>query len=113
MKPTATRTATEARAPRQRSAVTNGKRQFVDGNGNAAWTRRWQDLVRAHACDLGGADTLSEAQSSLVRRVATIEIELEQLEGKLPRANLLTLMATPAPRRTFGASLKRSASRAR
>jgi hypothetical protein len=91
MKPTPSRTATEARAPRQRSAVTNGKRAFVDGDGNAAWTRRWRDLVMAHASDLGGADALSEAQSSLVRRVATIEIELEQLEGKLSKGEPVDL----------------------
>ena len=91
MKTSDTRPATETRAPRQRSAVTNGKRQFVDGNGNAAWTRRWQDLVRAHARDLGGADALSEAQTSLVRRVATIEIELEQLEGKLSKGEPVDL----------------------
>jgi hypothetical protein len=91
MKPSAAHAATEARAPRQRSAVTNGKRAFVDGDGNAAWTRRWRDLVMAHARDLGGADALSEAQSSLVRRVATIEIELEQLEGKLSKGEAVDL----------------------
>jgi hypothetical protein len=85
------RPAADARAPRQRSAVTNGKRQFVDGNGNAAWTRRWRDLTSAHAADLGGADILSEAQSSLIRRVATIEIELEQLEGKLSKGEAVDL----------------------
>ncbi len=87
------RTAADARAPRQRSAVTNGRRAFVDGSGTAAWTRRWRDLVSAHASDLGGPDILSEAQSSLVRRVATIEIELEQLEGKLSKGEAVDLDA--------------------
>ena len=85
------RAVADARAPRQRSAVTNGKRAFVDGNGNAAWTRRWRDLVTAHEQDLGGVGTLSEAQSSLIRRVATIEIELEQLEGKLSKGEAVDL----------------------
>ncbi len=93
METSAIRTASDAKPPRQRSAVTNGKRAFVDGDGNAAWTRRWRDLVSAHACDLGGAAALSEAQSSLVRRVATIEIELEQLEGKLSKGETVDLDA--------------------
>jgi hypothetical protein len=87
----ANRYATEAPRPRQRSAVTNGRRVFVDGDGNAAWTRRWRDLVQAHGRDLGGLDTLSEAQTSLVRRVATIELELEQLEGKLSKGEPVDL----------------------
>ena len=87
------RNAPDALPKRQRSAVTNGKRAFVDGNGNAAWTRRWRDLVSAHAQDAGGADVLSEAQSSLIRRVATIEIELEQLEGKLSKGEAVDLDA--------------------
>ena len=89
----AARTASVAKSPRQRSAVTNGKRAFVDGDGNAAWTRRWRDLVSAHVSDLGGTDILSEAQSSLCRRVATIEIELEQLEGKLSKGEAVDLDA--------------------
>ena len=89
----AARSTAVPRPSRQRSAVTNGKRAFVDGNGNAAWTRRWKDLVAAHASDLGGASNLSEAQSSLIRRVATIEIELEQLEGKLSKGEPVDLDA--------------------
>jgi hypothetical protein len=68
---------------RQRSAVTNGRRLFVDGDGNSAWSRRFRDLAAQHAADLGGADTLSEAQSSLIRRVAAIEVELERQEGRM------------------------------
>jgi hypothetical protein len=33
--------------------------------------------------DLGGRDLLSEAQISLVKRSSALELELEQLEGKL------------------------------
>jgi hypothetical protein len=91
METSAVRAASNTKPSRQRSAVTNGKRVFVDGDGNAAWTRRWRDLVQAHEQDLGGAESLSEAQSSLVRRVATIEIELEQLEGKLSKGEAVDL----------------------
>jgi hypothetical protein len=77
------RGAIEPRAPRQRSAVTNGRKLFVEGDGNSAWSRRYRDLVAGHANDLGGGDALSEAQLSLVRRASAIECELEQMEGRL------------------------------
>ena len=64
------RRATDARPRPMRSAVTNGRKLFVDGDGNSAWSRRYRDLVAAHASDLGGADALSAAQASLVRRAS-------------------------------------------
>jgi hypothetical protein len=71
--------------PRKRrsSAVTSGRRLFVTGDGNSAWARRYRDLCGQHIADLGGKDMLSEAQLSLVRRAATLEVELELLEGKM------------------------------
>ena len=70
---------------KQRSRVTNGRRSFVTGNGNSPWARRWRDLVELHAAEmsLAGPDHLTEAQRSLIRRLATLEIELEQMEGRL------------------------------
>lgn len=64
-----------------RSAVTNGKRLFVEGDKNSAWTRRFKDVVSEICNDLGGPDLLSEAQRQLIRRAATISIECEKLEG--------------------------------
>lgn len=68
---------------RIRSAVTNGERAFVLGNGCSPWARRQLDLIALHASDLGGLDHLSENQFSLCRRAATLETELEMLEGQL------------------------------
>jgi hypothetical protein len=71
-------------AKKQRSKVTNGRRMFVEGNGWSAWARRWRDLIELHTLDLGGdPSSLSEAQRSMIKRAATIEIELEQIEGRL------------------------------
>src|ERR1700689_4733151 len=89
--PPAKRRATDGRPARMRSAVTNGKRLFVEGDGNSAWSRRYRDLVAAHSSDLGGADTLSAAQSSLVRRASAIEVELEQMEGALSKGEAVDL----------------------
>jgi len=82
---------TPRRAPRgglpskQRSRVTNGTAMFVDGDGNSAWTRRFKDLFAAHASDAGGSDLLSEAQISLIRRCATMELQLEDWEGQMSK----------------------------
>jgi hypothetical protein len=87
----ADRSATVAKPPRQRSAVTNGKKLFVDGDGNSAWSRRYRDLVSGHVADTGGRDLLSEAQVSLIKRAAAIEVELEQMEGRLSKGESIDL----------------------
>jgi hypothetical protein len=76
---------TPSRAKRPRSAVTSGRQLFVNGDANSAWSRRFHDLVVGHVIDLGGADLLSEAQFSLIRRAAAIECELERLDARLSR----------------------------
>jgi hypothetical protein len=47
----------------QRSKVTTGRKTFAEiGDGRSPWARRWSDLIFAHVNDLGGPETLSEAQ---------------------------------------------------
>src|SRR5262249_4306002 len=79
--------ATGAKPPRRRprSAVTSGRRLFVEGDSGSAWGRRFHDLVAGHVADLGGRDLLSEAQVSLIRRASSIECELERLDAALSR----------------------------
>jgi hypothetical protein len=67
----------------ERSKVTNGRMAFVEGDGRSPWSRRWSDLVFAHACDLGGPEGLSEAQVSICRRASALECELERMEGQM------------------------------
>jgi hypothetical protein len=66
-----------------RSAKTNGRRRFVDGDGRGPWARRWRDLQELYADDLGGVSALSEFQLGLIGTAATMRCELERLEGKL------------------------------
>jgi hypothetical protein len=73
------------RSPALRSAVTNGTRVLLDGDGNSAWTRRYRDLVAGHVADLGGLDLLSEAQIALIRDAAAMEIALEAMRGRMSR----------------------------
>jgi hypothetical protein len=69
--------------PASRSAKTNGRRSFVDGDGRGLWARRWRDLEALYIDDLGGASALSEFQLGLVGTCATLRCELEKLEGRL------------------------------
>jgi hypothetical protein len=72
-----------ARAKRPRSAVTSGRKLFVEGDPNSAWARRFHDLVQGHVSDLGGRPIMSEAQFALCKRAAGLECELEQMEGRM------------------------------
>jgi hypothetical protein len=89
--PSAERHAADARPKRIRSAVSNGRRLFVDGDGNSAWSRRYRDLIVGHISDMGGRDTLSEAQLSLIKRASTLELQLEQAEGRLSKGEQIDL----------------------
>jgi hypothetical protein len=80
-----------SRAKRPRSAVTSGRQLFIDGDPRSAWSRRFHDLVLGHVSDLGGADLLSEAQFSLIRRAAAIECELERLDARLSVGELVDM----------------------
>jgi hypothetical protein len=55
----------------------------VEGDGRSPWSRRYYDLISMHVADLGGRANLTEAALALVKRAATLEVELEQMEGKL------------------------------
>jgi hypothetical protein len=75
---------TMRRSATNRSAITNGNRQFaLGGDGRGAWVRRWRDLAELHMIDRGGENFLSESQKSLCRRAATLEVNLEQLEANM------------------------------
>jgi hypothetical protein len=85
------REAIEPRPSKQRSAVSNGKRLFVEGDGRSPWSRRYYDLIALHVGDLGGRAALSEAQLALIKRAATLEVELEQMEGRLSLGETIDL----------------------
>jgi hypothetical protein len=50
-------------------------------DGRGAWPRRLRDLVSLHLADLGGEDQASQAERSIIRRCATLTVELERLES--------------------------------
>jgi hypothetical protein len=98
---TATEPATDAKARpparahgrkrRPRSAVTSGRQQFITGDPNSAWARRFHDLVLGHVSDLGGRLAICEAQLALCKRAAGLECELEQMEGRMSLGQEISL----------------------
>lgn len=71
---------------RQKSRITNGA-LFADRSIHASstWARRLSDIISLHTVDLGGADIVSFAESSLIRRAAAETVELELLEEKFAK----------------------------
>ena len=78
------RTDVVAKPSRTRSRVTNGRSMFVGKEDQRSpLARRFRDLVFLHADDLGGPERLSQAQQQLIRRIASLEVQLETLEGRM------------------------------
>lgn len=69
-----------------RTRVTNGRDLLPGVDGRTYWARRMRDIIALHVSDLGGVDLCSEAEKSIVRRIATITIELERLEQRFASA---------------------------
>ncbi|CDX58579.1 hypothetical protein MPL3365_30192 [Mesorhizobium plurifarium] len=82
-------TAKEHRKPHGRTRITNGK-STVAADGRTIWVRRLRDLIEAHEQDLGGTDNLNQAQRSLVRRAATLSVELERMEATFATAGQIS-----------------------
>jgi hypothetical protein len=77
-----TRPDPEARNPAQRSAVTNGRRLFIEGDQRSAWARRCKDIVAELAADAGGADAIPAGKMLIARSAAVMAVELEQLAAR-------------------------------
>jgi hypothetical protein len=64
-----------------RSRISNGSAVLPGVDGRSTWVRRLRDLIASHTTDLGGDDAVSEAERSIIRRAATMTVELERMEG--------------------------------
>src|SRR6476646_675049 len=63
-----------------RSAISNGSAILPGVDGRSTWVRRLRDLIALHLSDLGGDEAVSEAERSIIRRIATLTVELERME---------------------------------
>jgi hypothetical protein len=71
---------------RQKSAITNGTRLLPGTDNRGPWVRRAKDIMADLTSDKGGVTELSAAEASLIRRAATLSVELESLEAKFAEA---------------------------
>jgi hypothetical protein len=55
-------------------------------DGRSVWARRLRDLIDIHIEDLGGSDAVTAAERSIVRRAATLTVELERMEARFALA---------------------------
>jgi hypothetical protein len=62
--------------------VTSGK-LLPDLDGRSSWNRRARTIARALASDLGGQDEISTAERILIRKVATLEVQLAMIEQRM------------------------------
>lgn len=72
--------------PTHRSAVSNGSALLPNVDGRSTWARRLRDVMELHLDDLGGEAMVSEAERSIVRRIATLTVEMERLEAEFANA---------------------------
>jgi hypothetical protein len=77
---------TDLSVKKLRSAITNGSCVLLAVDHRTAPMRRLRDLIMLHESDLGGADFISAAERSLVRRASVIELQLELLEHRFAEA---------------------------
>ena len=66
----------------QRSKVANGKVLIPGVSGHSVWVRRAKEIIADAISDAGGEDNVSSAERSLIRRAATLTVELERLEAQ-------------------------------
>jgi hypothetical protein len=106
------RPAPASRAPTLRSRVTNGKSPFVQANGKSPWARRWKDVLAELLYELEprGPDLLSEGQRQLARRIATLAIACERMEGEAADGREIDFIAYGALTDRLGRALQRLAS---
>ena len=70
-----------------RSAVTNGRLLPQGVDGRSIWARRFRDVFELHIVDLGGAENVTEAEKSILRRAAALTAELERMEVQFAKAD--------------------------
>jgi hypothetical protein len=79
-------TAVAATRSTSRSRISNRAAALPGVDGRSTWVRRLRDLIESHTSDLGGEDAVSEAERSIIRRIATLTVELERMEVEFAAA---------------------------
>ncbi len=104
-------------SPQGRSAVSNGTRLVEGVDGRSSSSRRFRDLCRALADDLGGEASLTEAERLTVRNAAAVTVASEAMQGRILRGEPvdpeeLTRLANASARLLGTLRTKRTAKKA-
>ena len=70
----------------RKSKQANGTSLLPGVDGRSAWVRRAKELISDHTSDLGGIDSVSAAERSIIRRACVLTIELERYEKRFALA---------------------------
>jgi hypothetical protein len=71
----------------QRSRIGNGSALLPGIDGRSTWSRRLKEVIAGSVDTLGGIDNISAHEASLIRRAATLTVQLEMLEARFAAAN--------------------------
>ena len=82
-----------SRSPTVRSALSNGTRSTLFGDGRSAGARRFRDLTFEFGAELGGFTTLPATAQQLIRRLAQVSVELELLEAQRAAGQMIDPVA--------------------
>jgi hypothetical protein len=66
-----------------KSRITNGSAILPGIDGRSPWVRRFKDIIREHLSDKPDA---TAAEQAIIRRAATLIVELERLEHQFAAA---------------------------
>ncbi|SEE09125.1 hypothetical protein SAMN05519104_5181 [Rhizobiales bacterium GAS188] len=64
-----------------RSKVTNGTRMLAGIDGRSEQGRRYRDLMRSFASDIGGLQSLNESEMAMVRQAAALTAQSERMQA--------------------------------
>lgn len=74
-----------------RTRLSNGKQFFLESSvdGRSLIARRFREVQSAIVSDLGGEDSISEAEMALVRRAVTLVVNCEMFESRMAETGKL------------------------
>jgi hypothetical protein len=71
------------RPSRVRSILSNDPLRLVGIDGRSARGRRFRDLMRSFAEEVGGLDSISEAQRALCSQAAVLTVQVESMQARV------------------------------
>jgi hypothetical protein len=74
-----------------RARVSNHRDLLPGLDGRSPSARRFRDLVNAFIADMGGLDQCSEIKLGLLRRLASVTVQVEMLEARMVNGEVVDI----------------------